>query len=411
MFRPIEGGQRSETVRRANLSAIVRELHVHGPLSRSELGARTGLTRSAIRRLIGELGLAGLVTETPAGPSGVPGRPSPVVRAEARSAVALAFEISVDTLAVATVGLGGTVLARERIDRPPDHAAPEAIVADLVALAERQRSGWTTSSRVVGLGVAVVGVVRREDGLVSIAPNLGWRDVPLGAIVADAFGGDGIVSVANDADLAALAEHRRGAAVGEDDVVVLVGEIGVGGGVIVGGRAMTGAAGYGGEVGHLPINPVAGIGCRCGAVGCWETEISEATLLVRAGEPPDAGRAGLERVIARAAAGDRVAQAAIDELGRWLGVGIAGLVNVLNPSLVVLGGRFARLHPLVSAMVDAELGRRALAAPRGLVRIVPGSLGMDAALLGAAELALEPILADPAGWFHRIPGRPALATA
>jgi len=411
VFRPIESGHRSETVRRANLSAIVRELHVDGAQSRSELGARTGLTRSAIRRLIGELTVAGLVHESPAGRSGAPGRPSPVVTAHPEAAVALGFEISVDTLAVATVGLGGTVLARERIDRLASHRSPEAIVGDLLVLAERQRDHWAAAPRLVGVGVAVVGVVRREDGLVSIAPNLGWRDVPLGQLVARSLDIDAPVSVANDADLAALAEHRRGAAIGVDDVIVLVGEIGVGGGVIVAGRPMTGAAGYGGEVGHLPINPIDGIACRCGSVGCWETEISEATLLARADEPPDAGRAGLERVAARAAAGDPTAQAAIDALGRWLGIGIAGLVNVFNPSLVVLGGRFGRLHPLVSASVEAELRHRALAAPRGLVRVAPASLGMDAPLLGAAELALEPILADPAGWLHRIPRRPVLASA
>ena len=91
--------------------------------------------------------------------------------------------------------------------------------------------------------------------------------------------------IANEADLGALAEHRRGAAAGTDDVVFLSGEVGLGGGLIVGGRPLTGVAGYGGEVGHLPVNPLAGATCRCGSVGCWETEVGEEALLVRAGRP------------------------------------------------------------------------------------------------------------------------------
>ena len=121
-----ELGQRSETVRRANLGAIVRELHVRGPSSRSQLVARTGLTRSAIRSLIGELSAAGIATEHEAIRIGTPGRPSPVVRLNARSRVALALEISVDSLAAAMVGLGGEVLAEVRTDRPRGHSTVEA---------------------------------------------------------------------------------------------------------------------------------------------------------------------------------------------------------------------------------------------------------------------------------------------
>ena len=119
-------GQRSETVRRSNLSAIVRELHDNGPASRSELVARTGLTRSAIRGLIGELAAADLVVEERAEPQGTPGRPSPVVRIDPDGAVVLALEIAVDSLAAAIVGLGGQVFERIRVDRLPATPASTA---------------------------------------------------------------------------------------------------------------------------------------------------------------------------------------------------------------------------------------------------------------------------------------------
>ncbi len=394
-MRPEAIGQRSETVRRANLSAIVRELHTRGPLSRSELVASTGLTRSAIRCLIGELGAVGLVSEERPAPLGTPGRPSPLVRLSAERAVVLALEIAVDSLAAAVVGLGGEVLDLVRVDRPAGHFSVDEIAADLAELATVVRARQPAGDALIGVGVAVVGVVRRIDGFVSMAPNLGWRDVPLGERLAGALETHVPVSVANDADLGALAELRRGAAIGRDHVLFIHGEVGVGGGLIVDGRQLTGVAGYGGEVGHIPVNPN-GVACRCGSVGCWETEIGEGALLLRAGRSPGGGRGEVEAVLEEAGAGSPSALSALDNVGRWLGFGLAGLVNVFNPQLVVLGGLFGRIHPFVAGTIDGELDRRALPAPRRLVRVVPATLGVDAPLLGAAEHAFEPLLDDPA---------------
>lgn len=392
-----ELGQRSETVRRANLSAIVRELHVRGPLSRSELVARTGLTRSAIRGLIGELVVAGLVTEERAASLGTPGRPSPLVRLNPDGAVVLALEIAVDSLAAAVVGLGGDVLGLIRADRPRGHSSVDEIVADLVELATTVRAGRPNDDPLIGVGVAVVGVVRRTDGFVSMAPNLGWIDVPLGKRLAHALAASVPISVANEADLGALAELRRGAAMGAHDVLFISGEVGVGGGLIVDGKPLTGVAGYGGEVGHIPVNPD-GAACRCGSVGCWETEVGEDALLTRAGHPRQGGRGEVDAVLREAAEGSPAALSALDHVGRWLGLGLAGLVNVLNPRLIVLGGLFGRIHPFVVRNIKDELDRRALPASRALVRVVPATLGVDAPLLGAAELAVEPLLTDPAIW-------------
>jgi predicted NBD/HSP70 family sugar kinase len=398
-------GQRSETVRRANLSAIVRELHSRGPLSRSELVARTGLTRSAIRALIGELVATGLLSEERGTSQGAPGRPSPLVQPNADRGVVLAIEITVDSLAVAAVGLGGEVLDLLRVDRSRDRLSVDETVADLATIVETVRARLAQRDMLIGIGVAVVGIVRRADGFVTMAPNLGWRDVPLSDRLAEALDTRLPIAVANEADLGALAELRRGAALGADHVLFLSGEVGVGGGLIVDGKPLAGAAGYGGEVGHVPVNPN-GSRCRCGSIGCWETEVGEGALLRLAGHPPDAGREEVEAVLAEAAAGSAGALGALDTVGRWLGFGLAGLVNVFNPQVVVLGGLFGRIHPFVEGMLRAELARLALPQSRAVVRVVPASLGVDAPLLGAAELAFEPLLADPALWV-----RPAAATA
>ncbi len=392
-------------MRRANLSAIVRELHSRGPLSRSELVARTGLTRSAIRGLIGELVEGGLLTEERGTSQGAPGRPSPLVQPNADRGVVLAIEITVDSLAVAAVGLGGEVFDLLRVDRSRDRLSVDETVADLAKLAAKVRTRLAQRDTLLGIGVAVVGIVRRADGFVTMAPNLGWRDVPLSERLARALDTRLPIAVANEADLGALAEVRRGAALGADHVLFLSGEVGVGGGLIVDGAPLAGATGYGGEVGHVPVNPN-GSRCRCGSIGCWETEVGEGALLRLAGHPPDAGREEVDAVLAEAATGSPSVLAALDSVGRWLGFGLAGLVNVFNPQVVVLGGLFGRIHPFVGDTLRTELERLALPQSREVVRVVPASLGVDAPLLGAAELAFEPLLADPAMWI-----RPAAATA
>ena len=205
------------------------------------------------------------------------------------------------------------------------------------------------------------------------------------------------ITVANDADLGALAEVRRGAARGADQSCIISGEVGVGGGLVVDGKPMTGVAGYAGEVGHMPGQPDRrSLSLRVGRLLGDRDRRGRACSAARA-VPPDGGRAAVDAVLREARArGRRVALAALDEVGRWVGFGLAGLVNVLNPRLIVLGGLFGRIHPYIGEVVERELDRLTLPAPRRLVRVVPASLGVDAPLLGAAELAFEPLLADPA---------------
>ncbi|HEY7023864.1 MAG TPA: ROK family protein [Candidatus Limnocylindrales bacterium] len=375
----------------------MRALHLDGPLSRSELGTRTGLTRSAIRVLIGELTAAGLVEERSGQLLGQPGRPSTLVRLRSDRAVVLALEIAVDYLAAAVVGLGGEVLRSCRIDRSRAQITADETVAGLTRLVTSLGAGDTRRmgrEQLVGVAVAFCGIVRRSDGVVVMAPNLGWSNVPLGELLADTLGRSDRVLVANEADLGALAEHRRGVGAAVDDLLYISGEVGVGGGVILDGRSMTGAFGYGGEIGHLPLNPD-GRECGCGSVGCWETEVGERALLALAGLSIDGGREAVDELLSRAAAGDEQAVAAFDHVGTWLGRGIAGMVNVLNPSMVILGGLFARIYDNIEAQTKREAARLALRPSSAVVSIVPSALGVEAPLLGAAELAFEHLLDDP----------------
>lgn len=396
-MRRFEPGLRSETVRRTNLAAIARELHAHGPVSRSRLGSRTGLTRGAIAVLIGEFVAAGIVHEQRSVPGGTPGRPSVRVSPVPEGAVALALDMAVDSLAAAVVGFGGEVLAHSRIDRPRTETSVAETVGAVADLARAVAGSRLDRDELVGIGAAVAGVVRRPDGVVSMAPNLGWRDVGLGEALAEALETSLRVSVGNEADLGALAELRRGVAAGRAHVLFVSGEVGVGGGVIADGHPLTGVAGYGGEIGHFPLNP-GGARCRCGSTGCLETEVGEDALLLRAGHPIGSGPEGIRAVLDEAATGSPTALAALEHVGSWLGRGLAGMVNVLNPELIVLGGLFGRIHPHIHRPIERALDEMALPAQRRLVSVVPAALADDASLLGAAELAFEPFLSDPAVW-------------
>jgi predicted NBD/HSP70 family sugar kinase len=234
--------------------------------------------------------------------------------------------------------------------------------------------------------------------------------VPLARLVAGRLGWSVPVLVGNESDLGMLAEVRRGAAIGVDDLIYLHGEVGVGAGIYAGGRPLTGAAGYAGELGHFPIE-AEGARCRCGSRGCWETVVGTEALLVRAGRPADSGDEGVAELLSDAAAGDRVVLGAIEETGRRLGIGLAGFVNVFNPRLVVLGGLFGRLEPFAHAAIVDGLDERALPASRAMVRVVPAALREEATLLGAAELALEGFLDDPSAWLAPSEAAGELATA
>ena len=389
-----QSGLRSETVRSANLSTILRGLHLRGPLSRSELGALTGLTRSSIGALVNELVRLDLAVDRGTIAGGGRGRPSAVAAVAAGRNVVLAVQVAVDSLAVASVGLGGELRMVVRRDRTRDRVDLQVTIDDLVEMCNQVRTALPGDCRVHGIGVGVVGLVRRADNSITVAPNLGWHEVPFGALLGSALGDRLAVHVANDADVSALAELHRGVAVGVAEVLSVWGEVGVGGGIVSRGELITGDAGFAGEVGHIPVNP-GGLPCGCGSIGCWETEVGEAALLRRAGLPVDGGPPAIETLLKRAAAGDAVTLAALQEEARWLGIGLAGLINVLNPGMVVLGGLFGRIHEYTAAAVGTELERRALSSARAELRVVPSLLGADAPLLGAAELAFEHLLADP----------------
>ncbi|MFY1635957.1 ROK family protein [Solwaraspora sp. WMMB335] len=391
----MRAGPSQEEIRRQNLGALLRYVHLHGPTSRAELTTALGLNRSTIGALTADLAAVGLVGEDGSRETGRAGRPSLVVRPRSDRVYAYALSIEVDRLRAARVGLGGRILDERTAERPRGTLAAEA-VGPLTAFVKELHQAVPAGSVCAGSGVAVCGLVRRDDGMVRLGPTMGWVDEPLGTALAEALGDDRGVLVGNVSDVCALAEHARGAAVGCDNVIYLYGDVGVGAGIITGGRRMTGHGGYGGEVGHMVVHPgPGGRPCLCGSRGCWETEIGEHALVRAAGRADTVGREAVLAVVDAADRGDSMAQSAIRQIGDWLGFGVANLVNIFNPETVVFGGTLRDVYLAAAAHVRSRLNSTALPACREHVRLRTPKLGDDAQLIGAAELAFEQLLADP----------------
>ena len=389
-----------DDVRRRNLATLLALLHDRGVTSRADLTALTGLNRSTVKALTADLVDAGLVRESaPVGRGGA-GRPSITVEPLSDSVYVVALDIGVAHMTAVRLGLGGVVLGRREVAQRGDYAVRKTLTraAGLVrALLDEAPPGGVC----VGIGVGVCGAVSTDDGVVRFAPNLDWVDVPIGPMLADRLGTALPVDVANDGDLGARAEHLRGVARGVSDLVYIAGEVGIGGGIVMGGRPVRGAGGYAGEIGHMVVDP-RGAECRCGRRGCWETQISDAAVRAATGAPEDMA---LTDVLAAYADGERWAQAGVKRVGRALATGVANLINVFNPEVIVFGGAirhvFAVTEPIVREALDA-----ALVAPAEQVRLAAAGLGDDSVAVGAAELSFVRLLEDPLGALSRLP--PAL---
>ena len=279
--RRTSGAVRRDDIRQHNLSLVLSHVHRDGALTRAELTQRLHLSRSTVGALVAELAQLELVQEVvPNGGVGV-GRPSHVVAPHAAGPYAVGVDVDIAHVTVAAITLGGTIAAREVI-ATDGVVQPDGLVRLVVDALARLRSAVASPGRMSGVGVSVPGTVDVTSRCVGVAPNLGWEGVPLGEMLQDVLPPQVPVVLGNDADLAVLAEHQRGNARDCDDVVFLIGRIGVGAGIIINGVPVHGRDGRAGEIGHNVLDPNGPL-CHCGKHGCIETFLGESALLDLAG--------------------------------------------------------------------------------------------------------------------------------
>ncbi|MGH2529743.1 MAG: ROK family glucokinase [Actinomycetota bacterium] len=307
---------------------------------------------------------------------------------------ALGIDVGGTKIAAFRVARDGTVLDRDMVPTPAED--PEATIDSMIDVAKR-----LLSPEVVAVGVGAAGLVDVSGGILRFAPNLAWRELPIAERMSVALGLP--CQVDNDATAAAWGEYRFGAGRGYRHMLLVAVGTGIGGGIVAGRRLFRGAHGFAAEIGHIIVEP-GGPLCGCGNRGCWE-QVASGHAIGRlgrrtAGEHPrslvtelaggDPDRVTGATVTEAAMRGDDVAIRILSKVGRRLGEGIAGLVNVLDPQVVVVGGGVIRagdllLDPARVAFAEAVEGFD----HRPNVPIVGAQLGNDAGAVGAATLALE----------------------
>ncbi|CAB4548454.1 MAG: ROK family protein [Actinobacteria bacterium] len=379
-------GQNRDDVRQHNLSALLRMIHQAGTLSRSQLTASSGLNRSTISDLVTELQELGLVFETEASAAGV-GRPSLQVSASDQ-VVAFSVNTDVDAVTVGVVTLAGEVIAKRR--EPTNQPTAEKAAAIAAKVIASLRAELKPGTRIVGIGVAVPGQVRVADGVIRLAPHLGWVEVPFGPMLSQLTGLP--VFCDNDASLGCVAEIIYGNAKGFSDVVFLfAGSGGIGGGVVINGLQLRGTAGYAGELGHVRI------------ASSKEKDYSglEGTLesLVRRNDFLETFKlfaaTDEELLLEISRSNNAKAQKLIENQTDSLAAALGTFVNIFNPQVIILGGFITGLFAKEQQRLLAGLKYNSLAAANERVLIRESGLGSNMLMIGAAELPFNELITRP----------------
>ena len=403
MTDPDRGADRLD-IRRHNLSLVLRLLDEGGPRSRAGIATVTGLTKATASSLVAELIGRRLACETGPEADQRIGRPATLVALDGGHVATLGVEVNVGVIQTVGADLRGTPVYERRLALSLDAGDVDAVVPlihqEILEAVEALRA---TGRSVVGVTVAVPGIVDVDQGVVTFAPNLTWRGVRLRQMLAARLDGSLDVAVLNEANLGALAEHRVGGHGATGNLVYILATDGVGAGVMVDGVLLHGAGGAAGEVGHTTVQ-LRGRVCNCGSRGCWETLIGiRGFLLETVPDQADAlyadrrlGAADKVAVVtARAHAHDRAVIDGLRTYGRWLGLGLSNVIDSFNPSVVVLGGFLPDVAPWVLPEAIDTVHRHSLSESVRACRIELTRLGYEPAARGGAIHAAERIFTDP----------------
>ena len=378
----------TELRRATGLVAVLRAVHERPGIERVAVARETGMTSGFVTETVARLRALDLVTERPAPPTGGRGRPTTTIHPHPRGPLVVAAAVGHETWKLAVAQLGGTELVRADRAHRRD---PDQVLDELGAALRCVRGRYRRRIRAVA--VSVPGTV--VDNHLAQAANLGWEDIDLGVLWPRERDGRAILA-GNDASFAAIAEARRGAAVGAGSVLHLYMDAGIGGGVIEGGRLVLGATSTAGEFGHMPFGDPAQQ-CRCGARGCWNTTLDGAAVARALNQPQPTDEVSYVRHVLAVARAAPVLQheevAAVQQMASAAGRGVAGLVNALDPDIVTFGGLGRELLEVAGDHVHsaylAGLMHFRLSAPPPLV---PAYFGDDAPLVGATEEAFSAFL-------------------
>lgn len=408
-------GSKASTIKSHNLRAVLLMLRRHGHVSRVRLARLTGLSTTTITNLVSELLAQGVVVqegvEKPTHRRGA-GRPRTALRLVPESRYAVGIHFGVGSVRVGVADLCANLATCVSLDHPLEKS-PEQVLSETVDLVnEAIAQSGVDPQRIVGIGVGASGLVDPHTGVNVIAPNLGWRDVPLQDWFSERLGWP--VRVNNNVRAMALGEAMFGAGQNVRALAFVYSRIGVGAGFVVDGELYHGGAAGAGEIGHTTILSNGGRPCRCGNTGCLETLVSEPAIVRLAEELAGQDQEGIlaahlrdgegttiERVFAAARDGDTATREMLHKRACYMGIALANLVNILNPELIVLGGICAQGQDLLLPAIEATMRQRAFANLGERVRLQTTSFGPQAGVVGAVALALNAFFYQQPDW---VPG-------
>ena len=390
MINGSESGGSLERLRETNRLRVVEALRLRGSASRSDLVELTGLSRTTITSLLGDLQARGLITadqaDAPEDSLRPRGRPPVLLRLAPSAGAALGVAFGHSHVHVAVADLSSTVLAERRRELNVDASASAALdaAAELIdALLEEAGIG---REQVVAAGMGIPGPVAVPSGRVGSSSILpGWEGLHPAQALAERLG-DVHVEALNDANLGALAESSLGAGKGINDVVYVKVSTGIGAGLVLGGRLHSGVSGNAGEIGHVQVRDD-GVACRCGNRGCLET-VASVPAVLSALRPAHGERLDLKGVLELVERGDIATTRVVKDAGRAVGRALGDLCNVVNPGAIVVGGDLSAAGaPLLDGIRDS-LDRYAQPEAAIAVRVRRSELGARAEVLGALTLVI-----------------------
>ena len=386
--RPLHVANRG-TAREINRRVVLDLIRLNQPISRADLARLMGTRRGAVSVLVNQLIEEGAVFQGATGEARR-GRKPTFLYVDSRQRCVVAVDIRPTRTFVMVTDLLGRQLAS--VTSYPTERDPKGFVSGLTTRINAVLAGHHDLGRCEGVGVVVPGMVNAETGLVLSAPNLGWRDLPLRDLIATAVGRP--VEIENSGKACALAQlwSAREAGASRSFVYLNVSD-GLGVGVVLGGQLVRGQHNIAGEFGHIPLN-VDGPRCGCGAAGCWEVYVSNLATLSRyfgrdLRERPvgaDAAALTVDDLIARARGGDAKALSALLATGRYLGLGLGAVVNVIDPSHVYISGEVTAAWDLIESAARTALAERVLTKSAGATPIVIVPPEQYPRLRGAAAL-------------------------
>lgn len=388
--------------RKANLKHVLRLLFERGPLSRIELAGLMGLNKVTVSSLISDLSKARLVTEADVLPARGVGRPARPVALDSSHHVALAAEVAVGTITVQVVGVNGRpVFSRAVAMKMQGDSLLPMVGKFLDTLGRVAREARERGLNIVGAAVGVAGLLNQEGAAVVSAPYLGWEGIALREKVERVLGPTPYgVHLSRLSTLAAFGEYHYGNFRGTNDFVLLYGTLGIGGAAFLNGRSLLGRHNGNMDVGHIPIDP-SGPMCPCGRRGCLQVMAGAAAVLPSLRDASDDSlrimrnlSEELGKFVARVQAGDKNRRKLADRQGLWLARGVSTLIQILGPELLILGGYFNVLEPVLRNAFELELQARL---PQNPCRVVMSTLGDRAPLLGAGAQVFDRVFQAPEG--------------